>query len=1230
MFAARLAAVVIVLMSAWVPGAAAQPLAFPSGSRVIDAADFGAVGDGVADDTAAINAALAAPRVSGSSAKLVYLGPGTYRVTDTIAFPDSRIVLQGAGEGLTVIRLDDHAPGFEGALDGNGERIVKNVVSTRESTSFSANQFRVSVRDLTIDIGAGNLGATGLKYHNNNQGTVRNVTIRSSDPGKIGSVGLEMSGSDKGPGMIRGVTVDGFDIGIRMTGTEYSMVFEDITLTDQHVYAIFNVWNIMTFRGLTTSGTVPVLWHDVDTVNQFRWGMVTIIDGDFTALPGTPTGTPALLTSSSTYLHDCVSTGYSALVEFEGEQLPFTVASEWTSDRVERVWPSPAGSLGLTIEDVPEVVWDDPAALAGDPSGWWANAEDFGADGTDGAGDGDDAPGVQAAIDSGATSVMMPAGRYHFGSPVVLRGSVRRVILMEGDVQAIPPLDTSGGALFVTDASNPGPVVVERGTLGTPNDGVSSGAFLHETPGTLVVRNTTGGLYEGSGSGKAFIEDTVSGPHRVSGGQRVWFRQLNPENTGTKLFVDGADVLVLGLKTEKQGTPIEATGGARVELIGGLIYPVQTLPLDQPMFRVVDSDFSAIIGESSFSASSNHNVIVEQTRAGELRRLFGTETEGRVGFFRGVRLCLYSGSNAMTPTPSGPVAAYAMDETMGSVIADASGNMNDGTTMGAPAWVPGLLGHALSFDGVSQSAELPAGLLGSDAGAVAFWMRSTQTPAEAGHIVYFSEGTTGDGGGSDNEGHVTLNPGGEVSLFINGAPSLTLSGGGAVNDGQWHHIVASWDRSGYADLYVDGRRVARSRTGGWNGFGTAGGRVLLARPNAATRFYAGDLDQLRLWDRAVTHDEVYGLLNAERGFANYPPDVDAGRDQVIQDPSYARALEGQAVDDLQPVGMFDVSWSVVDGPLGPGAGVVFSDASDPTSSATFAQAGAYTLRLVGDDTVESDADEVVANVFDPLLTPWDNDDVGSVGLLGWALQPSTTSFELNGSGRRIGGNPASGGDTFHFAYRDVLECCGVEIVARVDSVENTAADARAGVMYRQQLSGTSANGFVYATAGGAVGFTSRGGTNGGTGLVQEVAGVGFPVYLRMRRESTNAFRGYYSTDGVNWTELADESPATATTVNMGGGPKLVGLAVTAGDNNRVCNAVFGEVFVGAPCLGDFDRDGDVDLGDFGIFGGAFGSFAGDPSYNAAADFDNDGDVDLGDFGIFGGEFGLTGCVPLGG
>ncbi|MEM1424430.1 MAG: hypothetical protein AAGH64_10565, partial [Planctomycetota bacterium] len=85
------------------------------------------------------------------------------------------------------------------------------------------------------------------------------------------------------------------------------------------------------------------------------------------------------------------------------------------------------------------------------------------------------------------------------------------------------------------------------------------------------------------------------------------------------------------------------------------------------------------------------------------------------------------------------------------------------------------------------------------------------------------------------------------------------------------------------------------------------------------------------------------------------------------------------------------------------------------------------------------------------------------------------------------------------------------------------------------------------------------------------------------------------------------------------GGTLQGVGTTCADDPNPCDA-------GNDCAGDFDGDGDVDLGDFGVFGGAFGSTSSDANYNPDADFDGDGDVDLGDFGVFGGEFGRSDCL----
>lgn len=70
----------------------------------VNVLDFGAVGDGVADDTDAIEAAIAYAQTTGlSDGAIVYFPSGTYLISNTIIMPN-RIGLQGANGRGTVIK----------------------------------------------------------------------------------------------------------------------------------------------------------------------------------------------------------------------------------------------------------------------------------------------------------------------------------------------------------------------------------------------------------------------------------------------------------------------------------------------------------------------------------------------------------------------------------------------------------------------------------------------------------------------------------------------------------------------------------------------------------------------------------------------------------------------------------------------------------------------------------------------------------------------------------------------------------------------------------------------------------------------------------------------------------------------------------------------------------------------------------------------------------------------
>lgn len=90
----------------------------------------------------------------------------------------------------------------------------------------------------------------------------------------------------------------------------------------------------------------------------------------------------------------------------------------------------------------------------------------------------------------------------------------------------------------------------------------------------------------------------------------------------------------------------------------------------------------------------------------------------------------------------------------------------------------------------------------------------------------------------------------------------------AINDDTWHHTVAIFDLDG-ARLYLDGELVD---TGGWtNGVGTSNETIPLrlgVYPGGSNRYLDGSIDEVALYSRALTGDEVMARYLA--GAVNVP------------------------------------------------------------------------------------------------------------------------------------------------------------------------------------------------------------------------------------------------------------------------------------------------------------------------------------------------------------------------
>jgi hypothetical protein len=148
--------------------------------------------------------------------------------------------------------------------------------------------------------------------------------------------------------------------------------------------------------------------------------------------------------------------------------------------------------------------------------------------------------------------------------------------------------------------------------------------------------------------------------------------------------------------------------------------------------------------------------------------------------------------------------------------------------------------------------------------------------------------------------------------------------------------------------------------------------------------------------------------------------------------------------------------------------------------------------------------------------------------------------------------PAAGQyhDEFHFAYK-MLNGAG-SIVAKVESVENTDAWAKAGVMIRSTLDGDSVHAMMVVSAMSGVSFQRRPET-GGASAADTTAELTAPYWVKIERTLAGNFTAYSSANGSTWQMLGVAEP-----IQMGSNV-YIGLAVTSHNATAACQAVFSNV-----------------------------------------------------------------------
>jgi len=202
------------------------------------------------------------------------------------------------------------------------------------------------------------------------------------------------------------------------------------------------------------------------------------------------------------------------------------------------------------------------------------------------------------------------------------------------------------------------------------------------------------------------------------------------------------------------------------------------------------------------------------------------------------------------------VAWWKFDETAGKTAADSSGHGHKGTLKGGLTFekgsVPGRIGKALKFDGKEGFIEVAKykGVTGTRPRTVAAWIK---TRSARGEIISW---------GADDFGKMWR------YCFIRGRLGLTPSGGylyinDRTDDDQWYHMAVVVREAELPNLhddvvhYKNGERAEIHDIGLLDLWPVNTGKELDVRIG---RGFAGQIDDLRIYDRALSADEIKALF----------------------------------------------------------------------------------------------------------------------------------------------------------------------------------------------------------------------------------------------------------------------------------------------------------------------------------------------------------------------------------
>ena len=372
------------------------------------------------------------------------------------------------------------------------------------------------------------------------------------------------------------------------------------------------------------------------------------------------------------------------------------------------------------------------------------------------------------------------------------------------------------------------------------------GPFAYTESGTVSVFRAMGAA---PSSGAATISYSVTS----SSGRWVIIEFANVDTSGT----NGSGAIVqTATNVNYGGSSVTATlaafSSANNVTVGGAFKDTAATAVAGSGFSLLGSAIANARGVHAEWKSANDTSVDMSFTSTSNQYMWAAEIKGKPGE-----------TKFSAPSNTGLVGYWSFDDGAGTSATDFSGKNNAGILTNGPTWVDGKRGKALNFDGVDDEINMgaPSALDITGNITISAWIYPISFGGGSrGRIIDKSNGTTDGYNFFVDNSNVTNGLGFAFNAGTQATNSRCDTASNTIQLNKWQHVTLTY--TGAALFYVNGIQFSVGSGSCSGTINSVASSFKVGRATIATREFTGLIDDVRIYNRALSASEVQALYNS--------------------------------------------------------------------------------------------------------------------------------------------------------------------------------------------------------------------------------------------------------------------------------------------------------------------------------------------------------------------------------